>query len=67
MLIHEALSVTEVGVRYYNKIDPSLNLTRELARKKFRWLLISGSVNKKVALEVVNEIFSEQKKLIINE
>jgi len=59
--IHDAFSKAAIAVRYYQRVKPERNYDAEAARKQFDQ---DSKIDRKIVLEVVTEIFKEQKAML---
>lgn len=60
-LIHPALTISQVALRYYAIVHPERNYHIERALKQFRQ---DRNIDKKVLRKVIEVIFKEQKKML---
>lgn len=60
-MIHPALTITEVALRYYLLTHPERNYDRHNAVRQWKQ---DKSIDKKVLRQVIDQIFMEQKKML---
>lgn len=60
-MIHPALTITEVAMRYYSITHPERSYDRHNAVRQWKQ---DKAIDKKVVRQVIDQIFKEQKKLI---
>lgn len=60
-MIHPALTITEVSVRYYKITHPQREYDRHNAVRQWKQ---DKSIDKKVLRSVIDQIFKEQKDLL---
>jgi hypothetical protein len=60
-MIHEALSKSEIALRYYKQTHPDRKYKKEAARKQFDQDL---NLDVKLIAKIIDQIFREQKELL---
>ncbi len=60
-MIHDALNKSAIAERYYHIKHPERNYTRQEAVKRFNQ---DTKIDRQLLLQVVNDVFKEQKELL---